>query len=252
MTIRTGRQGFTLIELLVVIAIIGMLAGLILPAVSAAREKGRQANCKNNLHQISVAIIMYRDDFKQMPDWLSSLYARYLGSNSEVYICKSDRTVVNGVIAPGQGQYACKPQDVTGDTYPEASDNDDCQADASAKALRDSSVHACSYLYEFNAAECSWFHDDFPVGDANGDGKHSWGEVKDAQMLIGNNGGPFDPNFFPVVRCFHHCRERNVPALNKNDMSTVDHEEPVTLNVSYAGNVFVAPLMWELTPPDLK
>ena len=249
---RARRGGFTLIELLVVIAIIGLLAGLILPALSSSREKARQANCKNNLHQISVAIIMYRDDHKQMPDWLSSLYGRYLGSNSDVYICKSDRTMVSGVLAPGKGPNACKPADITGDPYPEASDNDDNQADAAAKALRDDNIHACSYLYEFNAAACSWFHNDFPVNDANGDGSLSWGEVKDAQMDVGNQNGPFDPNYFPVVRCFHHCHERAVPALNKTDMTTVDHEEPMTLNVSYAGNVFVAPLMWELTPPDLK
>ncbi len=60
-------MGFSLVELLVAITIIGLLAGLLLPAIQSSRESARRMTCLNNLHQIGIGMLAFHDVHKHFP-----------------------------------------------------------------------------------------------------------------------------------------------------------------------------------------
>lgn len=107
------KHGFTLIELLVVVAIIGILAGMLMPALSRAREGARRVTCINNLKQFGLALNEYaNDNLDTLPPTygpqeannmirdttyseigLGYLTEKYLGSNFGLFVCPSSSYV---------------------------------------------------------------------------------------------------------------------------------------------------------------
>ena len=86
-TLRMGTVNarFTLIELLVVIAIIAILAGILLPALNKARERGRAVKCISNLKQVTLGTQMYAGDYKQRIPQVLDIKKRWGWANYEYW-----------------------------------------------------------------------------------------------------------------------------------------------------------------------
>jgi prepilin-type N-terminal cleavage/methylation domain-containing protein len=178
------KKAFTLIELLVVMAIISMLAGQVLPALSTAREKGRQTNCINNLHQFSIALEIYYDDYNDYPPWLSVLYPHYLDSKG-VFICQTDinRGTVGAYPSGSPYSFFTQGNDITN---------------------TNSMITANSYFYQLNPnTDTQWdtAHSSAQIAAASGGGTTAtW---KQATLWdVSNNG--LDTSLTPMVRCLWH------------------------------------------------
>jgi len=120
---RPMKKAFTLIELLVVLAIIGLLAAILFPVLSKARESGYQASCASNLHQIYLAVELYRNDEGGYPASLAVL----LGDTDNLADHAASSTVVNtggkGYFKGGMSALVCADDDTTS-TLPRSSYGD--------------------------------------------------------------------------------------------------------------------------------
>lgn len=100
-----NANGFTMIELLVVTAIIGVLVSLLLPTLQQAKEKGKAADCANNLRQVFIAFAMHADDHD---DYFPHTYYWWRTLGSEGYLGAGEYH--GGATTPGPSGWAYKEQ----------------------------------------------------------------------------------------------------------------------------------------------
>ncbi|MDX9869050.1 MAG: type II secretion system protein [Kiritimatiellia bacterium] len=240
------RSGFTLIELLVVIAILGILSSALVVSVQSGYKQARQANCKSNLRQFGVALTIWRgENDNQTPDWLSNLYPDYVDDRA-MYVCRADRNGGRGTPRPEEFVTLIggrNPTDTS--SFWDNEQNSD--------SSRNRAVTSCSYLYEFSGANTPWRvpsrEGALPAGYCMRDYKMDQMTYGDDSNLIDGKIMPYSASRIPIIRCYHHWRDQRIYGYPNSSAKSAQRatKQYITLNVAYAGNVFVGPPWWEGT-----
>lgn len=235
------RRGFTLTELLIVIGIIALLAGLLFPAATMVKRQANLVKCSSNLRQIAIAIGLYQQDKQDtFPGRLKELVDMEV--TPKIFLCPFDKTQGTD---PFMGRK--RPNDIVPNVP-----NDNGWGDLTR--LHTQMQVPTSYCYECSGwrsammlpqGDIDWFWRDNPT-QAPTAGDVSWADAKRHQQKFGNLkadnvtfGAPFPPDFFPLVRCYHHHDWRTVSNQSADRIKKVN-------NISLNYSVFASSPYWEI------
>jgi type II secretory pathway pseudopilin PulG len=240
-----------LLELLVVVGIIGILSSALVVSVQSGYKQARQTNCKSNLRQLGVALTIYRGERdNKTPDWLSNLYPDYIDDRG-LYVCRAD---ING------GRDRPRPKELVAfikDPGNSADQSSYWDNEQNGSSKRNRSIACCSYFYEFSAAPANsgWYGGSVQL--PSGTTITSMADFKNVQLHYGDQANivngqqmPYSASRVPIARCFHHFRDQKVICYQNSASGTKTgstKKDFITINVAYAGNVFVGPTWWEGT-----
>jgi prepilin-type N-terminal cleavage/methylation domain-containing protein len=217
------RTGFTLMELMVVISVILILVAMLVPVISMIKTRAKEAVCRNNLQQIGIVVISYRGEQRDghPPGSLVGLFATATtsGTGPTSDQAMAGESVARSLVCPlDVHKGASSDMGMTPWLY-----------NNSGYDLRELYETGSSYCYETSSDKqlqptpYGWF---FPSAPPSNWPDKTWADGKAYQLKLGNNGGPFKQEFFPILRCWHHY-----------GWPTNSYKKKI-LNIAWDGSVF--------------
>jgi type II secretory pathway pseudopilin PulG len=244
---------FTIVELLVVIAVIGIVAALLLPALTKARAMAKQSACLSNLRQVGTAIQLYGNDYSEKSKmtavpFTSLLFPDYLKSN-KCFQCPSDlNKEINPSLTDNDPAWRARIDNDWNEVYDR--DSTDGVKNVGVNGYtHNPAAGNISYFYEMSDCVCN-FGFTVPTRAESGLPENvadtTWAMWKEIQLKKGGDGFKpwgtgYSEEVFPIYRCFWHIKN----VKNNSPAKVIPNSAEPVISITYAGNYVLSKGRWE-------